>query len=111
MKLVTYLLSGEKKIGVISTSGNIVDVTDIVKTNDMNVLIENYACYESSLKMCSDGLMREVSRSGTFVCWRPSPLPAEISSASARTIMRMRTSSVTVAMTPAPPRATYRPTR
>lgn len=55
MKLVTYLLSGEKKIGVISTSGNIVDVTDIVKSNDMNVLIENYACYESSLKMCSDG--------------------------------------------------------
>lgn len=55
MKLVTYLLSGEKKLGVISQSGNIIDVTDIVNTNDMSVLIENYARYESTLKMCCEG--------------------------------------------------------
>lgn len=51
MKLVTYLLAGEKKIGVINHSGNIIDVTEIVKTNDMNVLIEHYSAYENTLKL------------------------------------------------------------
>lgn len=58
MKLVTFLISGVKKIGVINNVGKIVDVSDIVNTDDMNVLIENYSAYENSLRLCcerSDG--------------------------------------------------------
>ncbi|WP_410014777.1 fumarylacetoacetate hydrolase family protein [Sodalis sp. C49] len=64
MKLVTYLLSGEKKIGVINTAGKVVDVTDIVATNDMNVLIDSYATFADRLQRYSerpdeDGLAQE----------------------------------------------------
>lgn len=54
MKLVTYLLAGEKKIGVINHSGKVIDVTEIVKTNDMNALIDHYSVFENALKMCCE---------------------------------------------------------
>lgn len=55
MKLVTYLLLGVKKIGVIHHSGNVIDITAIVNTDDMNILIEQYAAVEHLLKkICVD---------------------------------------------------------
>ncbi|TKI04690.1 fumarylacetoacetate hydrolase family protein [Martelella alba] len=49
MKLVTYLSLGEKKIGVMTPAGQIIDVTATVNTNDMNVLIEEFATYKEIL--------------------------------------------------------------
>ena len=54
MKLLTYILSGEKKIGLINKSGKIVDISGIVKTNDMNVLIERYSELKVELELCSE---------------------------------------------------------
>lgn len=54
MKLLTYILSGEKKIGLINKSGKIVDISGIVKTNDMNVLIERYLELKVELELCSE---------------------------------------------------------
>lgn len=54
MKLITYLFSGEKKIGVVNQSGKVIDMTDIVQTNDMNVLIEHYPAFENTLRQCSE---------------------------------------------------------
>jgi len=53
MKLVTYLYAGSQRIGVINRAGKITDVSDIVKTNDMTLLIERFAEVESTLKLCS----------------------------------------------------------
>ncbi|MEN0616570.1 fumarylacetoacetate hydrolase family protein [Klebsiella indica] len=55
MKLVTYIYSNTRKIGVINHAGNIIDVSDIVNTNDMNVLIERFAEVESRLILCCEG--------------------------------------------------------
>lgn len=54
MKLVSFTLSGEKKIGIINNNGKIVDVSGIVKTSDMNVLIERFAEYREELESCSE---------------------------------------------------------
>ncbi|MGE0972103.1 fumarylacetoacetate hydrolase family protein [Klebsiella sp. WOUb02] len=54
MKLVTYVYSNNTRIGVINHAGNIIDVSDIVKTNDMNVLIERFAEVESRLRLCCE---------------------------------------------------------
>lgn len=55
MKLVTYVYSDSKRIGVINHAGNIIDVSDIVNSNDMNVLIEHFSEIENSLKLCCEG--------------------------------------------------------
>ncbi|KGT95523.1 hydrolase [Erwinia typographi] len=54
MKLVTYLYDGSQHIGVINRSGKITDISDIVKTNDMTVLIERFDEVKSTLKLCSE---------------------------------------------------------
>ncbi len=54
MKLITYLLSGEKRIGIINRFDDIIDVTDIIKTNEMTTLIERYSVYEHTLKLCGE---------------------------------------------------------
>ncbi|PIJ50137.1 hydrolase [Erwinia sp. OLTSP20] len=58
MKLVSYYYQDNTHIGVIDHDGNIIDVTEIAQTNDMNLLIDRFAELKGRLTDCCEGANR-----------------------------------------------------